>query len=122
MTALGNSKHKIRMLVHLLYYYPSRTWSAVGASLLELLVEYFYQTRLSDILRRTNKVDRANSILENRPEPQMLVVNAPLELSMAQHIFSAFTWAIAGKVPGEEPGHATVDPRAFNVDEHGTWN
>jgi hypothetical protein len=72
---------------------------------------------LRDISRRTNRVDRANKILGNR-----LMVNASWDLSMAQHMFSAFMWAIAGKVSRKELGHAIVDPRAFNVDDPRTWD
>jgi hypothetical protein len=47
-------------------------------------------------------------------------VSAPWDFSLAQHIFSAFMWAIAEKM--SSLGHAKTNPGSFNIDDHDTWN
>jgi ankyrin repeat protein len=50
-----------------------------------------------------------------------LIVSAPWEHSMAQHIFSAFLWAIRNEKWSELLDKITLVPRSFNVDDFGTW-
>jgi ankyrin repeat protein len=53
---------------------------------------------------------------------KLLTLSAPWEHCMAQHIFSAFLWAMRSKDWSGLFEKVTVDPRSFNVDDFITWN
>ncbi|KAH0541543.1 hypothetical protein FGG08_004018, partial [Glutinoglossum americanum] len=73
-------------------------------------------------LSLSGRMSPSMDLTEDSSKQKMLEVNTSWELSLAQHMFSAFMWAIAEKVPRKELGPATVDPRMFNVDDYSTWN
>jgi len=58
--------------------------------------------------------------LKNKPKD--LVVNAPLELAFAQHMFSAFMWAVTQEIPRETLYAAKVVTGSFDVNKPETWS
>ena len=55
---------------------------------------------------------------------QIVKSGATLERFLAQHVFSAFMWAVADEIPLERIlGETTFDSRdAFSINDHTTWN
>jgi hypothetical protein len=68
-------------------------------------------------------VDSVNNNNNTRPDAALLLnIDAAREICLANHLFSAFMWAIADFVPAARLGRADVDPHSFHLDIPHTWD